>query len=49
MFRVKRLIVTADDFGLCQPVNEAVEIAHREGVLSTASLMVGGAAAPDAV
>ena len=47
--RVKRLIVTADDFGLCQPVNEAVEIAHREGILSTASLMVGGPAAADAV
>ena len=49
MFRVKRLIVTADDFGLCQPVNEAVEIAHREGILSTTSLMVGGPAAADAV
>src|SRR5262245_57519074 len=46
---VKRLIVTADDFGLCEPVNEAVEIAHREGILSTASLMVGGGAAADAV
>ncbi len=46
---VKRLIVTADDFGLCEPVNEAVEIAHREGILSTASLMVGGGAADDAV
>jgi hopanoid biosynthesis associated protein HpnK len=46
---VKRLIVTADDFGLALPVNEAVERAHREGVLTTASLMVGGAAASDAV
>jgi hopanoid biosynthesis associated protein HpnK len=46
---VKRLIVTADDFGLCEPVNEAVEIAHRDGILSTASLMVGGSAAADAV
>ncbi len=44
-----RLIVTADDFGLCEPVNEAVEIAHREGILTTASLMVGGRAAADAV
>ncbi len=44
-----RLIVTADDFGLALPVNEAVERAHREGVLSAASLMVGGAAASDAV
>jgi chitin disaccharide deacetylase len=46
---VRRLIVTADDFGLCEAVNEAVEIAHRDGILSTTSLMVGGAAASDAV
>ncbi len=30
-------------------VNEAVEIAHRQGILSTASLMVAGPAAADAV
>ena len=30
-------------------VNEAVEQAHRDGILSTASLMVAGAAAADAV
>jgi len=47
--RAKRLIVTADDFGLSVPVNEAVERAHREGVLSAASLMVGASAADDAV
>lgn len=46
---MRRLIVTGDDFGLAVPVNEAIEIAHREGILSTASLMVGGAAAADAV
>ncbi|MDR8401112.1 hopanoid biosynthesis-associated protein HpnK [Paraburkholderia sp. USG1] len=43
------LIVTADDFGLHARVNEAVERAHREGVLSAASLMVGAPAAADAV
>jgi hopanoid biosynthesis associated protein HpnK len=43
------LIITADDFGLHESVNRAVERAHREGVLSAASLMVGAAAAPDAV
>ena len=43
------LILTADDFGLCEAVNEAVEIAHRDGILSTASLMVGGNAVADAV
>jgi ceramide glucosyltransferase len=43
------LIITADDFGLHQAVNEAVELAHRDGILTTASLMVGGPAAADAV
>jgi hopanoid biosynthesis associated protein HpnK len=43
------LIVTADDFGLAEQINEAVEIAHRQGILSAASLMVGGPAADDAV
>ncbi len=42
------LIITADDFGLSDEVNEAVEIGHRHGVLSAASLMVGGLAAADA-
>jgi hopanoid biosynthesis associated protein HpnK len=46
---LKRLIVTGDDFGLAEPVNEAIERAHREGILTTASLMVGGPAAADAV
>lgn len=44
-----RLIFTADDFGLSPAVNEAVERAHREGVLTAASLMVGERAAPEAV
>jgi hopanoid biosynthesis associated protein HpnK len=46
---VKKLIVTADDFGLSLAVNEAIEEAHRRGVLSTASLMVGARAVRDAV
>jgi len=45
----RRVIVNADDFGLALPVNEAVERAHREGILTTASLMVGEAAAEDAM
>ena len=40
---------TADDFGLSLTINEAVEDAHRRGVLDAASLMVAGAAAADAV
>ena len=46
---VKKLILTADDFGLSLAVNEAIEEAHRRGVLSTTSLMVGAGAAGDAV
>jgi len=45
----RALILTADDFGLHTRVNEAVERAHRNGVLSSASLMVAGDAAADAV
>jgi len=46
---VKRVIVNADDFGLAIPVNEAVERAHRDGIVTTASLMVAEPAADDAV
>lgn len=45
----RALIVTADDFGLDVRVNAAVERAHREGVLTSASLMVSAPAAADAV
>ena len=45
----RALIVTADDFGLSLAVNEAVEEAHRKGVLTSASLVVTGEAAADAV
>jgi chitin disaccharide deacetylase len=41
-------VVTADDFGLDASVNEAVERAHRHGILTAASLMVAGPAAADA-
>jgi len=41
--------VTADDFGLDDAVNDAVEEGHRRGILTAASLMVTGAAAADAV
>src|SRR5690348_6880161 len=45
----KFLIVTADDFGLHEAVNEAVETAARAGTLTAASLMVSAPAAADAV
>ncbi len=44
-----RVIISADDFGLTEAVNEGVERAYQEGILSTASLMVAGPAADDAV
>ena len=46
---MKRLIVTADDFGVAREVNDAVEAAHRDGVLTAASLMVAAPAAADAI
>jgi hopanoid biosynthesis associated protein HpnK len=46
---VKKLIITGDDFGLSLSVNEAIEEAHRRGILTTASLMVGAEATADAV
>jgi hopanoid biosynthesis associated protein HpnK len=45
----RRLIVNADDFGRAHSVNEAVVRAHREGILTTASLMVNEAAGNEAV
>ena len=45
----RRVIFSADDFGLTEMVNEAVERAHRDGILDQASLMVAGPAADDAV
>ena len=44
-----RVTFTADDFGLTESVNEAVERAHRAGRLHAASLMVAGPAATDAI
>ena len=46
---MRPVIITADDFGYSEEINEAVERGHREGVLSAASLMVTGAAAEDAI
>ncbi|MDB6041944.1 MAG: hypothetical protein JWM63_495 [Gammaproteobacteria bacterium] len=45
----KFLIVTADDFGLHEAVNEAVDRASAAGVLTAASLMVGAPATAAAV
>ena len=45
----RRLIVNADDFGRSHAINQAVIRAHREGILTTASLMVNEPAADEAV
>ncbi len=36
---MKRVIVNADDFGLCRCVNEGVILAHTKGILTSATLM----------
>jgi hopanoid biosynthesis associated protein HpnK len=43
------VIVTGDDFGLSSLVNGAIIQAHRQGVLTSASLMVNGGAFHEAV
>jgi hopanoid biosynthesis associated protein HpnK len=46
---MKTLIVTADDFGLTEQVNEGIIKAHRDGIVTTTSLMANGGAFEDAV
>ena len=46
---MKELILNADDFGLTRGVNEGIIRAHREGVLTSTTLMAAGAAFDDAV
>jgi chitin disaccharide deacetylase len=46
---MREIIFSADDFGLTDSVNEAVERANLEGRLTQASLMVAAPAACDAV
>jgi hopanoid biosynthesis associated protein HpnK len=49
MTSTRRLIINADDFGRSASINEAVIRAHREGILTTASLMVNEPAFEQAV
>lgn len=46
---MKKLIINADDFGLAGSVNRAVVRGFTEGVLTSATLMVNGAAYEEAV
>lgn len=43
------LIANGDDFGISQSANTAIERAHREGILTSASLMVSAPAFEEAV
>jgi len=45
----RRLIINADDFGLCEGVNKAVVQAHTQGVLISATVMVNMPGARDAI
>jgi hopanoid biosynthesis associated protein HpnK len=45
----QRVIINADDFGASAEVNEAIIGAHKEGVLTSCSLMVTGEAFEEAV
>jgi hopanoid biosynthesis associated protein HpnK len=47
--RVRRLIVNADDFGLTQGVNRAIEEAHGRGIVTSTTLMANGPAFDDAI
>ena len=45
---MKRLVVTADDFGLTRGVVEGIVEAHEIGIVTSTSLMVNAPAAEDA-
>jgi hopanoid biosynthesis associated protein HpnK len=46
---VRRLILNADDFGMTRGVNEGIVRGHREGILTSTTLMATGDAFDDAV
>ncbi|MCR4290827.1 MAG: hopanoid biosynthesis-associated protein HpnK [Candidatus Scalindua sp.] len=46
---MRAVIINADDFGASKSINNAIIKAYREGVLTSASLMVNGEAFEDAV
>lgn len=45
---MRRLVVNADDFGFTRDVNQGIIEAHRDGILTAATLMATGAAFDDA-
>jgi len=45
----KKVIINADDFGLCEGVNKAVAMAHTKGVLTSATIMTNTCSSDEAV
>jgi predicted glycoside hydrolase/deacetylase ChbG (UPF0249 family) len=45
----KRLIINADDFGLCESINKGIVEAHTKGVLTSTTIMTNMPAAEQAV
>ncbi len=45
----QRLIINADDFGLCESVNKGIVEAHTKGVLTSTTIMANMPAAEQAV
>ncbi|PYU21408.1 MAG: hypothetical protein DMG32_20760 [Acidobacteria bacterium] len=46
---MKRLIVNADDFGLTEGINRGIMVAHRDGILTSTSLLANGPAFDQAI
>lgn len=46
---MRRLIVNADDFGLCASVNRGILEAHRQGIVTSATLLAGAPGFEEAV
>jgi predicted glycoside hydrolase/deacetylase ChbG (UPF0249 family) len=46
---IRKLIINADDFGLCSGVNKAVAEAHTTGVLTSATIMANMPASDEAI
>src|SRR4051794_14595620 len=44
-----KLIVNADDLGLCEAVNEGIVQAHQNGIVTSASIMANGSAFDHAI
>jgi hypothetical protein len=49
VFRIKKLIINADDLGLHRKINEAIFAAHRNGCVTSTTIIAGGQAFDHAV